>query len=273
MEKSNIKHINSALAAQSLQDKSLTAPVAGAQPIKLLPWLDVIKIGGSLIDRGKDVIIPLVDELRGALAEHRMLILTGAGIRARHLLGVGLDLGLPVGTLAPLAATEAGQNGQIIAELLSKDFVSYVEKTTIASQLAIHLASARAVVGSGYPPYHSHEFPGSRIPTHRADSGAFLLADSYGAASLTIVEDVDGIYTKDPNGPNGDSAEFIKEMDYTDLKKMGGTLPIDEALIELMDNARHIKRVQIINGLVPGRITDALRGEHVGTFINTAAPR
>jgi molybdenum storage protein len=30
--------------------------------------------------------------------------------------------------------------------------------------------------------------------------------------------------------------------------------------------------VQLINGLVPGRLTAALRGEHVGTIIHTAAP-
>ena len=37
-----------------------------------------------------------------------MLILTGAGIRARHVYSVGLDLGLPTGALAGLAAKEAG---------------------------------------------------------------------------------------------------------------------------------------------------------------------
>ena len=39
-----------------------------------------------------------------------------------------------------------------------------------------------------------------------------------------------------------------------------------------MATARHIERVQIVNGLVPGRLTAALRGEHVGTIIQTAAP-
>jgi molybdenum storage protein len=29
--------------------------------------------------------------------------------------------------------------------------------------------------------------------------------------------------------------------------------------------------VQIVNGLVPGRLTAALRGEHVGTMIRTGA--
>jgi len=38
----------------------------------------------------------------------------------------------------------------------------------------------------------------------------------------------------------------------------------------VMATARHIKRVQIVNGLVPGRLTAALRGEHVGTIIRSA---
>ena len=54
--------------------------------------------------------------------------------------------------------------------------ISYLEHPTIASQLAIHLMATRAVVGSAFPPYHHHEFPTSRIPPHRADTGAFRLA-------------------------------------------------------------------------------------------------
>src|ERR1700749_4575782 len=101
----DIKHVASPLARQTLLDSELTGPVAGGRPIRILPWLQVVKIGGrSIMDRGRDAILPLVDELRRALPEHRMLILTGAGIRARHVYGVGLDLGLPVGSLAPLSA-------------------------------------------------------------------------------------------------------------------------------------------------------------------------
>ena len=66
-----------------------------------------------------------------------------------------------------------------------------------------------AVVGSAFPPYHHHEFPTSRIPIHRADTGAFLLADALGAAGLTIVEDVDGVYTADPKGPAGRQARLF----------------------------------------------------------------
>lgn len=263
-----IKHVASALARQTLQDRSLTIPVAGVRPIRLLPWLQVVKIGGrSIMDRGAEAILPIVAEIRALLPEHRLLILTGAGIRARHVFGVGLDLGLPVGSLAPLAASEAGQNGHILAAMLSSEGVSYVEHPTIANQLSLHLQAARAVVGSAFPPYHHHEFPGSRIPPHRGDTGAFLVADALGAAGLTIVEDVDGIYTADPNGPDAASAKLIADTSAADLAKTEGTLPVDRALLEVMANARNLTKVQVINGRVPGRLTAALRGEHVGTII------
>jgi molybdenum storage protein len=251
------KHVASPLARQTLLDSDLTRPVAGGRPIRLLPWVQVVKIGGrSIMDRGAEAILPIVDELRKLMQEHRLLILTGAGIRARHLYSVALDLGLPVGSLAPLAASEAGQNGHILASLLAPEGVAYIEHGTIANQLAIHLSAARAVVGSAFPPYHHHEFPGSRLPPHRADAGAFLLADALGAAGLTIVEDVDGVYDSDPKGPDG---------------KNKGTLPFDRALLDIMGTARHLERVQVVNGLVPGRLTAALRGEHVGTIIKTGA--
>jgi len=267
-----IKHVASPLARQTLLDSTLTRPVAGGRPIRILPWVQVVKIGGcSIMDRGPEAILPVVDEIRKLLPEHRLLILTGAGIRARHLYSVGLDLGLPVGSLAPLAASEAGQNGHILACLLAPEGVSYVEHPTIANQLALHLTASRAVVGSAFPPYHHHEFPSSRLPIHRADTGAFLLADALGAAGLTIVEDVDGVYTVDPKNPGGAQAQLLRETNVADLAKLQGTLPIDRALLEVMTTARHLTRVQVINGLVPGRLTAALRGEHVGTIIHTGA--
>ncbi len=269
---SDIKHVASPLARQTLLDSHLTRPVAGGKPVALLPWLQVVKIGGrSIMDRGHEAILPLVAELRRLLPEHRMLILTGAGIRARHLYGVALDLGLPVGSLASLAASEAGQNGHILGALLAADGVSYIDHPTIANQLAGHLAAAPAVVGSAFPPYHHHEFPASRIPMHRADTGAFLVADALGAAGLTIVEDVDGIYTADPNGPDGATARLLDDVSLAELAGLDATLPIDPALVDVMANARHLTRVQLINGLVPGRLTAALRGEHVGTMIHTGA--
>ena len=100
-------------------------------------------------------------------------------------------------------------------------------------------------MGSAFPPYHHHEFPDSRIPPHRADTGAFLLADALGAAGLTIVEDVDGVYDADPKGPDGEKAKLLSaRRARLSLQGSQGTLPFDRALLEVMATARHIERVQ-----------------------------
>ena len=62
---STIKHLGSALARQTLLDSDLTRPVAGHRPIRILPWLQVVKIGGrAIMDRGPEAILPVVDERR-----------------------------------------------------------------------------------------------------------------------------------------------------------------------------------------------------------------
>jgi len=66
-------------------------------------------------------------------------------------------------------------------------------------------------------------------------------------------------------------AELLREVSAAELLKSSGPLPVDRAMLESMANARHIGHVQVINGLVPGRLTAALRGEHVGTLIRTGA--
>jgi molybdenum storage protein len=264
------KVVESLLARQTLLDEDLTLPATDREPIRLLPWLTVIKVGGrSIMDKGADAILPLVEELRKILPEHKLLILTGAGIRARHILSVGLDLGLPVGNLQGLASTECGQNGSILANLLANDGVSYVEHGVVGGQLAIHLAATQGVVSSAYPPYNAHEFPPAvgRIPMHRADAGALLIADALGARRLVIVEDVDGVYTADPKGG---SAELIRDTTADALLDGGpATLPVDRTFLDVLKDTRHVTSVQVVNGLVEGNLTKALRDEHVGTIIRS----
>ena len=62
------KHVESLLARQTLLDADLTRPATHREPIRLLPWLTVVKVGGrSIMDRGADAILPLVEELRRVL--------------------------------------------------------------------------------------------------------------------------------------------------------------------------------------------------------------
>jgi molybdenum storage protein len=265
------KDLPSAFMRQTLLDRDLVRSAPERPVVRLLPWLHVVTIGGrSIMDRGRDAVVPVVDELRAAFGEHRMLIATGPGIRARHVFGVALDLGLPTGVLASLAATEAEQNGHIVAALLAEDGVSYLPHATVGHQLAGHLAASPAAVSNGFPPYELFEFPSpvGKIPQHRTDTGAFLIADAYGAARAIYVKDVDGVYTRDPAAAEGEG-EFIPRVGAAELLAMDlPTLPIDRLVLELMANAKHQKEIQIVNGLTRGNVTKALRGEHVGTIVH-----
>ena len=265
------KDVPSALMRQTLLDRDLVRPVTDHPPVRMLPWLHVVTIGGrSIMDRGRAAVEPVVGELRAALGTYKMLIATGPGIRARHVFGVALDLGLPTGALASLASTEAEQNGHIIAALLAEDGVSYLPHTSVALQLSAHLAASPAAVSNGFPPYEMFEFPPAvgKIPMHRTDSGAFLIADAYGAARIVFVKDVDGVFTADPATAGEGEAELIPRVGAGELLAMDlPTLPIDRLVLELMANAKHQKEIQIVNGLVAGNITKALAGEPIGTII------
>jgi molybdenum storage protein len=262
------KHVPSMLMRKSLIEQQ-TMQRTERPVIRILPWLSVIKIGGhSIIDRGAEAVVPVVEELARALEQHRLLIATGAGIRSRHIFSVGLDLGLPTGVLATLSAADAEQNGHIIATLLAQHGVVFLPHMMVAHQLAMFLTTCNGVVMNGVPPYDLWEFPPEegKIPEHRTDSGAFLLAESYGAQRIVFVEDVDGIYTADPKEQS--DAEFIPEITAAELEALDlPTLPIDRMVLKLMQTSKLDKQVQIINGLVPDNITRALNGEHVGTII------
>ncbi|GAA4929782.1 molybdenum storage protein [Actinomycetospora succinea] len=248
------RDVESAFVRQTLLDPELvrSAEPDDVAPIRLLPWLEVVVLGGStIVDRGRDVLLPLVEEIRSLLPEHRMLLLTGAGIRARHVLGVGLDLGLPAGALAGLAATEAEQNGRLVASLLAAEGVSYLPHQTVAGQLPVHLAAANAAVSNGYPPYGVHEFPATagRLPVHRTDTGALLLADAFGASRLVYVRDAAAL------------AGLPDEVSAKELLSRGGDLPIDRLTLERLGLARHVTSLTLVDGTTRGALTGALAGQ------------
>ena len=265
------RDVPSALMRQTLLDRDQVRPVDQRRPvIRMLPWLKVVVLGGrSIIDGGRDVLLPVVEELRAAMTTQKLLICTGAGIRARHVMGVGLDLGLPTGALSTLAGREAEQNGHLVAALLAEQGVAYLGHDTVAHQLPVHLAAADAAVTNGFPPFGAHEFPPAvgKIPPHRTDTGALLLADAYGAESLTYVRDVDGVLDGDPAAAgaasvigNAKAAELLADPNRT--------LPVDRLVLELLGRTKHIREIQVVNGTTPGALTRALAGEHVGSVIS-----
>jgi molybdenum storage protein len=262
------QHVISRLMRESLVDKQV---IAGTEaPVRaILPNLNVIQIGGlSIMDRGHTALLPLLDEIVQNQAKYTQVIGVGPGVRARHILSVGLDLGLPTGALATLAAKSSAQNAYMVSCLLANHGFVYLEAPFIVQLLPAMLAAARGAVFNGIPPYDLWEHPPAlgKIPPHGSDAGSYLVGEVFGARSVILLKDVDGLYTADPKAhPN---ASFIPEIRASDLMRMQlPTLPIEPVVLDLLGRAKLAKSVRIINGLVPGNLTRALAGEPVGTLL------
>jgi molybdenum storage protein len=120
----------------------------------------------------------------------------------------------------------------------------------------------------GMPPYTFwQENPKvGRIPPHRTDTGAYLVSEVFGARSMIYVKDEDGLYTADPKKDK--HAKFIPKITVDELiAKDLADLVVERPVLEMMQNAQHSRRIQVINGLKPGNLTRALAGEDVGTVI------
>lgn len=256
------------LMHRSLTDGELLSATAAAPEYRILPTVSVIKIGGqSIIDRGRAAVYPIVEELVEATKRHKILIGTGAGTRARHLYATAADLGLPTGVLTDLGTAVAGQNAEMLGYLMARHGISVVGIGGF-SGLPLHLAERNAAIFPGMPPYDMWQHvPGEgSIPPYRTDAGCYLVAEAYGCRSMIYVKDEDGLFTANPKRDS--SASFIAETTVSEL--VARDLPdliVERPLLALLARARHVRQVQVVNGLKPGLITRALDGEHVGTII------
>src|ERR1043165_2721646 len=101
---------------------------------------------------------------------------------------------------------------------------------------------------------------------HGSDFGMFQLAEVLSMRQLIFVKDEDGLYDKDPK--RHPDAKLISKITLEELMK---NLPseniLDLELFHAWTTAKNLQRVQIVNGLVPGQLSRALRGEDVGTVI------
>ena len=92
------------------------------------------------------------------------------------------------------------------------------------------------------------------------------MADAPGARRLVIVEDVDGVYTADPSdGP----ADLIRNDSHGAPRRRPGDAARRPNLPRRAKD-QGINAVQVVNGLVQGNLTSALRDEHVGTIIRSS---
>jgi molybdenum storage protein len=269
-KKTGRKEIETEFMGESMSSKTLIASTEG-DVIRILPDVNVVKIGGqSILDRGRPAVYPILDELVKNKKKHKLLICVGGGTRARHAYEIALDLELPTGVIAAVGEATPRQNARMVQMLLAKHGGVYILPDDF-EKLPLYFGLGCIPIMSGMAPYDYWEKPSEtgRIPANRTDSGTFLSAEYLGARSLIYIKDEDGLFTDDPK--KNSKAKLIKKISAQEL--LENELPdmvVERVVLENMINARHMKKIQIINGLKKGNITKALAGEHVGTIIYAA---
>ncbi len=251
--------------------KTLGALYPESQPLRILPDVNVIKIGGqSFIDRGREAMAPLRKEIAELAPRHQLFIGAGGGTRARHAYSIALDLNLPTGVLATIGESTAVQNARILQLYLAEFGAIFIVPDAFQS-LPLYLRMGCIPVMAGMPPYGYWEKPPAegRIPPNRTDSGVFLTGECLGARKVIFVKDEDGLYTDDPK--KNRSATFIPRISVQELiDKPLRDLVVEPIVLQNMLKAVHVREIQVVNGLKPGNLVRAVEGEPVGTTIYVA---
>ncbi|MGD8465319.1 MAG: uridine kinase [Anaerolineae bacterium] len=264
-------HIETPLMAESLMDKSLLESTQTEDVFRPLPDLNVIKLGGqSIIDRGRAVVLPLLEEIAALRREYALLVMTGGGTRSRHAYAIALDLGMPTGVLAKLGASISEQNALMISLLLAPRGGVKIGHDDVV-KLPAYMALDVIPVMHAMPPYSLWEEPAERgrIPPHRTDVGTFLTAEVTGARRCILVKDEKGLYTADPK--KDPTASFIEEIEVNELIEQDlADLAVERAMLRALSRAQSVREVLIINGRQRGTLARALAGENPGTRIYRA---
>lgn len=260
-------HIDSPLMRESLVDRRVIARTHSERELQILPDVTLVGIGGqSIFDRGREALFPLADEL-ATLRNQKIIVGVGGGTRVRHTLSIALDLGLPTGGIAQLVGAMEEANAVFLNALLAKHG-SIVMQREHFWELPLYLTSGMLPIVISIPPYHFWEPPpeGGPLPAHGSDFGLFVHAEVLGMRKIIFVKDEDGLYDKDPK--KHEDARLIPRATLDELlRDMPEELILDRLLFQVWRTARHVDRVQIVNGLKPGQLTRALAGEDVGTVI------
>ncbi len=262
--------LESGMKDETLVRREFLKGLDEGKQLRLLPELNVVKLGGhGAIDYGREVVLPLVEEIGDASRTYEILVVTGGGARVRHALDIGADLGMPTGILAELAAKVSEQNAIMLALLFSPYNGTRIKREDLLDlPMLFHLGVLPVIHGT--PPYGLYEHPPEigRIPPHRTDTGALLMAEVLGARSCILVKDVDGLYTENPRiKPD---AELITEISGQELLAMDlEDLVLERMVVELLRHTVNVREVRIVNGLVHGNVLKALNGAKVGTLIHS----
>jgi molybdenum storage protein len=265
-----IEGLDNAFSGESISNLELSGRLPLTAPVRVLPDVWVVKIGGqSIMDRGRSAVFPIVEELVEAKDNGvQFLLCVGGGTRARHVYALGLDLGMPTGALAKVGSSIPVQNARMLQMLTAKHGGIMVYHDDL-EKLPLYFATKCIPIMSGMPPFEFWEkTPGKgRLPSHRTDAGTYLLGEFLGARGVIYVKDEDGLFTADPK--KDPQARLINIANARALLESGqDDFIVERVVLEYMQRAAHVRQVRIINGLKSGQVSAALRGESVGSVIS-----
>jgi molybdenum storage protein len=264
-------HVENPLMRESLVDRDVLASTESERVWAMAPDVAVVSMGGrSIIDRGASALLPLRDEI---VENHRdgqkLIIGVGTGVRGRHTLAIGLDLGIPVGGLAAVLGGVDEQNLRMVMAILAPYGGMHLIREFLG-QLPMYIGSGMIPVSIGQPPYRFWEPPperGQHLPFNGPDVGLYHLAETIGARKMIFLKDVDGIFTDNPYR-NSEAKLLPERISVSELLALNlPDLPIEPAALQLLQNARQVREIQIVNGLVKGNLTAALAGQAIGTIV------
>lgn len=261
-------HIESRLMRESLQDRKVLSNTDSERDLQIFPDVTLVSIGGqSIFDRGKDAILPLVEEIAAVKKRHRIVIGVGGGTRVRHTMSIAIDLGLPTGGIAQLVGAMEELNAILLNALLAPHGSMPMQRDHFWD-LPLYFDAGITPIAISVPPFHFWEPPplDGAVPMHGSDFGLFQLAEVLGMKQVIYVKDEDGLYDRDPK-----KHKDAKRYDRVTLDELLKNPPkeniLDEELYRTWAEAKNLKRIVIVNGLERGQLTKALDGENVGTVI------
>jgi molybdenum storage protein len=267
-------HVKSGLMRESLVSKTLNEATEGGPVRRMVPDVSFIAIGGqSIMDRGAEAVLPLVETMVTLRKDHKLVIGVGGGARVRHTYAIAMDLGLPIGGLARLMGAVEEQNRDILVFLLAPHGgITFIKDHL--QDLPMWLDGGMIPVCIGQPPYHFWEPPpvNGRLPENGTDVGLFLLAELIGAKRIVYVKDVDGLHTADPNVDR--HARLVQNITARELMEQNlPDLPFDRELLRCVEQSRQVRQFHLVNGLKSESLRQVFEGKQTGSVIRASLER
>ena len=160
--------IQSALAGSSLTDTGIEN--IDYKPVAVMPDVRVVKIGGqSVMDRGRDALFPIIEEVVAARKQGiPILLLAGGGTRARHIYSIASNLEMPTGVLAALGGYVPMQNARMLQMLLAKHGGIYI-MTDDFEKLPLYIQLGCLPVMTGMPPLATGKNGAKTVVFHQTE--------------------------------------------------------------------------------------------------------